>query len=280
MCAVFHAADLYGAKFWSAIFLLRLAMLDAVRYTVTMEKKRYLVPLLFVAAFFAHADSVFESGMPQAFLAFAEAAYTSVCEIQKISELKAEAVSLSDMYVGSDQLVYLGLCEYISGMDAYFRGQNDLAGEFFDKAQDQISKSLSIERNVVNLSAFAFTLLRNASVKKFSYQIKWVPKLNGIVNEALEKNPDYLQAKIIKFTIQCFIPAPYGSYRKGSVNMESLYNSGVARSPVDDYSMCTCIGYALSKLNDTAGAISWYQAALALFPQNWDTLRGIAELQK
>jgi len=255
-------------------------IVDALNRRYNMQKKFLLAIMIFITAGGAFAVPSLEESFPQSYVALRDAVYSTVKSESEIASLYTAAVQDANAtYTGSDLYTLLALCDYMKGMDCYYKKQNKKAGALFDSGIEYIAKARAIKDTAIAISAYTKLLLQNASVKSMAYQLKWVPKITGLCDQAISLNRQYTPAWQMKYAILCFIPAPYGNYKEGSAKMLSLNDEKWKKEKDDYFSIASAAAYAYSKSNQKAKAIEWYKKALEYYPTNSDALKSLSDLQ-
>lgn len=232
-------------------------------------------------AFFAAQSPVFsEANAPYTALnkAVLEGTHTEG-DILHLYERSAEhALTYTDW----EKEAALAVSNFSLGMYYYYLQDEEKAGIAFDKGITSVQKSIEKNKNTYNTALYAALLLHNASVKKIGYQLKWVPKIKGIADSAIEMDAakNFTNAYIVSYETLCFFPAPYGNYKEGIAKMTALLEGSLPKSAEHYFSIYSALGYAYSKTGNKKEAIHAYKTALTYFPHNPDAQRSLAALQK
>lgn len=226
------------------------------------------------------AAAPLEETLPQSYIELRDTVYATTSTESAVTSLYNTAVAdAQKTYTGADLNTLLALCEYMKGMDYYYRREEKKAAAYFDSGITYIQKSRAIQDTAIAITVYTKLLLQNASVKSMTYKLNWVPKIMGFCDQAIALNNNYTPAYQMKYAILCFIPAPYGNYKEGAKKMLSLNDAKWAKQKDDYFSIASAAAYAFSKSNQKSKAIEWYQKALEYYPSNCDARKSLSELQ-
>lgn len=247
----------------------------------SITKKKFLFITLILLSSSLFAVEPLESSFPQSYITLRDAVYNTSNTESEITDLYTKAVSdAKATYTSYDQLTLLALCDYMKGLDYYYKGEGKKAGKLFDSGIELVNKSRAIKDTAIAITVYTKLLLQNASVSSFTYQLKWVPKISGFCDDAIKLNSSYTAAYQMKYAILCFIPAPYGNYKEGATKMLSLNDDKWKKEKDDYFSIASAAAYAFSKSNQKDKAILWYKKALEYYPNNTEAKKYLAALQK
>lgn len=240
-----------------------------------------IITLLCISGTAAFARPSIKEELPEAYQIFREAVYHNVMTEEEVDELyKAARQDAVDNYEVQEKETLLAMCCFLKGMDLYFRQLNDKAGDVFDEGVEHIQAAMDISENSMNLSVYAYLIVHNASVKTFSYQILWIPRVPGIAKKAVKLDPQYVPARIALYSFDCLIPWPYGDYKQGVKDIATLLKPEWNASSEDIFYIGCYAGYTCYKLDRYKDALKWYKKALALYPKNKDVLRSVKTTKK
>ena len=246
-----------------------------------MKKIVFLVEasIIFISAAFAVPS--LETELPSSYTSFRDSVYNGSSSESSITSLYNKAVSEAKLkYTSYDQLTLLAMCDYMRGMDYYYRDENEKAGDLYDSGIAFIKKSRAIKDTAVAITVYAKLLLQNAAVSSFLYQVKWVPKISGFCDDAIKLNPTYTPAVEMKYCILCYIPSPYGDYKEGTRKMPTLNDAQWKKDTEDYFTIAKATAYAFAEIDDDPKAILWYKKALEYYPGNPEVKKALANLQK
>lgn len=207
--------------------------------------------------------------MPQPLEDFINIVYETTASQQLIHSLYQENCTyLSENFSGKEYETYQAYNDYILGLDNYYRNQKKEAEIAFDKGISHIEKSMNFGQDAENLTLYAKLILQNSAIKPLmQYAIVMIPKIPGLTKKAINLDPTYTPAYVMRNSFLCCIPSPYGNYREGIKKMEELTgNQSLEKSKVDWYSIYSTQAYAYNHTGNKAEAIKSYQNALKIFP--------------
>lgn len=241
-------------------------------------KKIIAIFVLIAAGNFLFAAQPLDNQLPESFRVLRDAVYESDKSEQTIDSLYSTAVEFANQnYEGAELLNLISMCDYVKGLDSFYREDKKNAIKFLDSAIEGSRKSQAINKTASSITLLTKALFLRSDYDKIGFGIKWVPKIMKICDEAIQLNPKYTAAYQMKYAILCYIPAPYGNYKEGAVKMYSLLDDSWAKEKDDYFSICCCYAYALEKTNRKVEAKEWYKKALTYYPNNKACLKALAD---
>lgn len=167
-----------------------------------------------------------------------------------------------------EEAYWTALLEYMMARAWHAAGNNDRAGEHYDRALAAVEQSLGLRRSSEGLRLQSETISQLCLVRGLGYTILNGPRVAPLANEALELNPDNGKAIVILASARVYPPAIFGGNPREGIRLmeEALTKPDIETD--DRFNIYSGIGIAYDKLGDRARALRYLERARAIYPGN------------
>lgn len=239
-----------------------------------MKKLQFILFTTFIAIHSAFAVEKLDKELPQCYKILRDSVYMTSTPKENVDANYENVIAYAKETYGnseenkSELLTLLSMCDYMKGLDGYYRKDKKRAVTFLDSSIENAKKSMEIKKTASNITVYAKALFQRADYDRITFGLKWIPKIMDICDQAIKINPDYTAAYQMKYAILCYIPSPYGNYKEGAVKMASLLDEKWIKEKDDFFSINASLAYAYEKTNRKDKAKTLYLKALTYYPDN------------